>query len=146
MKQKTQLVNFFLISTTTLSPQPKRDIVLNVLKQKDRVQKTSPETSNIDKPETANIDKPETHLNKYKKQQNTNIILLIKPKDTWFHKQRLKCNLSFLWLFLVDQFMRLMSRSIKGMKDCSWSINYSAVAAEIMICRVEDVRNFCATA
>ena len=75
MKQKTQLVNFFLISTTTLSPQPKRDIVLNVLKQKDRVQKTSPETSNIDKPETTNIDKPETHLNKYKKQQNTNIML-----------------------------------------------------------------------
>jgi hypothetical protein len=73
-------------------------------------------------------------------------MLLIKPKDTWFHKQRLKSNLSFLRLFLVDQFMRLMSGSITGMKDCSWSINYSTVAAEIMICRVEDVTNLCATA
>ena len=33
-----------------------------------------------------------------------------------------------------------MEGSITGMKDCSWSINCSAVAAEIMICRAEDVR------
>jgi len=36
------------------------------------------------------IDKPETHLNKYKKQQNPNIILLIKSKDTSSYKRRLK--------------------------------------------------------
>jgi len=35
-------------------------------------------------------DKPETHLNKYKKQQNTNIMLLIKLKDTISYKLRLK--------------------------------------------------------
>ena len=70
LKTVSQLV--FFMSTTTLSPQPKRNIVLNVLRQKDRVQKTSPET--------ANTDKPETHLNKYKKQQNK----IIKPKDTKF--------------------------------------------------------------
>ena len=73
-------------------------------------------------------------------------MLLIKPKDTRIQKRRLKSNLSFLRLSLVDQFMRLIEGSITGMKDCSWSINYSAVAAEIMICRVEDVRNFCSTA
>jgi len=70
-------------------------------------------------------------------------MLLTKPKDTRFHKQRLKSNLSFLQLSLVDQFMRLMEGSITRMKDCSWSINCSAVAAKIMICRAEDVRNFC---
>jgi len=68
-------------------------------------------------------------------------MLLIKPKDTRIHKRRLKSNLSFLRLSLVDQFMRLMEGSITGMKDCSWPINCSAVAAKIMICRVEDVRN-----
>jgi hypothetical protein len=73
-------------------------------------------------------------------------MLLIKPKDTRSHKRRLKFNLSFLRLFLVDQFMRLMEGSITGMKDCSWSINYSTVAAEIMICRAEDVRNSCSIA
>jgi len=73
-------------------------------------------------------------------------MLLIKPKDTRIHQQRLKSNLSFLRLSLVDQFMRLMEVSITGMKDCSWSINCSAVAAEIMICRAEDVRNSCSTA
>jgi hypothetical protein len=73
-------------------------------------------------------------------------MLLTKPKDTRFHKQRLKSNLSFLQLSLVDQFMRLMEGSITGMKDCSWSINCSAVAAKIMICRSEDVRNFCSAA
>jgi len=73
-------------------------------------------------------------------------MLLITPKDIRFHKQRLKSNLSFFWFFLVDHFMRLMEGSITGMKDCSWSINYSAVAAEIMICRAEDVRNSCSTA
>jgi len=73
-------------------------------------------------------------------------MLLIKPKDTRIHKQRLKFNLSFLRLSLVDQFMRLMEGSITGMKDCSWSINCSAVAAEIMICRAENVRNSCFTA
>jgi citrate lyase synthetase len=73
-------------------------------------------------------------------------MLLTKPKDTRFHKQRLKSNLSFLQLSLVDQFMRLMEGSITGMKDCSWSINCSAVAAKIMICRAEDVRNFCSAA
>jgi hypothetical protein len=57
----------------------------------------------------------------------------------------LKSNLSFLRLSLVDQFMRLMEGSITGMKDCSWSINCSAVAAEIMICHAEDVRNSCST-
>jgi len=35
--------------------------------------------------------------------------------------------------------MRLMEGSITGMKDCSWSINCSAVAAEIMICRAEEL-------
>jgi hypothetical protein len=73
-------------------------------------------------------------------------MLLIKPKDTSFYKLRLKSNLSFLRLSMVDQFIRLMEGLITGMKDCSWSINYSAVAAEIMIYRVEDVRNFCSTA
>jgi hypothetical protein len=73
-------------------------------------------------------------------------MLLIKPKDTMIHKRRLKSNLSFLWLFLVDQFIQLMEGSITGMKDCSWSINYSVVAAEIMICHAEDVRNSCSTA
>jgi hypothetical protein len=72
-------------------------------------------------------------------------MLLIKPKDTRIHKQRLKSNLSFLRLSLVDEFMRLMEGSIIGMKDCSWSINCSAVATEIMICRAEDVRNSCST-
>jgi hypothetical protein len=62
-------------------------------------------------------------------------MLLIKPKDIRFHKRRLKSNLSFLRLSLVDQFMRLMEGSITGMKDCSWSINCSPVAVEIMICR-----------
>jgi len=66
-------------------------------------------------------------------------MLLIKPNDTRFHKQRLKSNLSFLQFFLVDQFMRLMEGSITRMKDCSWSINCSAVAVEIMICRAKDV-------
>jgi hypothetical protein len=73
-------------------------------------------------------------------------MLLIKLKDTRIHKQRLKSNLSFLRLFLDDQFIRLMEGSITGMKDCSWSINCSAVAAEIMIYRAEDVRNSCSTA
>ena len=69
-------------------------------------------------------------------------MLLVKPKDTRFlrfHKRRLKSNLSFLRLSIVDQFIRLIEGSITGMKDCSWSINYSTVAAEIMICRAEDV-------
>jgi hypothetical protein len=73
-------------------------------------------------------------------------MLLIKPKDTRFHKQRLKSNLSFLRLSIVDQFMQLMEGSITRMKDCSWSINCSAVVAAIMICRAEDVRNSCSTA
>jgi len=73
-------------------------------------------------------------------------MLLTKLKDTRFHKRRLKSNLSFLRLFLVDQFIRLMEGSITGMKDSSWSINCSAVAAEIMIYHAEDVRNFCSTA
>jgi hypothetical protein len=73
-------------------------------------------------------------------------MLLIKPKDTRFHKQRLKSNLSFLQLSIVDKFMRLIEGSSIGMKDCSWSINCSAIAAEIMICRVEDVRNSYSTA
>jgi hypothetical protein len=38
-----------------------------------------------------------------------------------------------------------MEGSSTGMKDCSWSINCSVAAAEIMICRAEDVRNFCST-
>jgi hypothetical protein len=46
---------------------------------------------------------------------------------------------------MVDQFVRLIEGSITGMKDCSWSINYSAVAAEIMICRAKDARNFYST-
>jgi len=73
-------------------------------------------------------------------------MLLIKPKDTRIQKRRLKSNLSFLRLSLVDQFMRLIEGSITGMKDCSWSIDCSAVAIEIMICRAEDVRNSCSTA
>jgi hypothetical protein len=73
-------------------------------------------------------------------------MLLIKPKDTRFHKRRLKSNLSFLQLSLVDQYMRLIEGSMIGMKDCNWSINCSAVAAEIMIYRAEDVRYFCSTA
>jgi len=72
-------------------------------------------------------------------------MLLIKPKDTRFHKQRLRTNLSFLRLSTVDQFIRLMERSITGMKDCSWSSNCSAVAEEILICRAEDVRDLCST-
>jgi hypothetical protein len=32
-----------------------------------------------------------------------------------------------------------------GMKDCSWSINCSEVAPEIMNYRAEDVRNLCST-
>jgi len=32
------------------------------------------------------------------------------------------------------------------MEDCSWSINCSAVAAEIMIYRAEDIINSCSTA
>jgi len=71
-------------------------------------------------------------------------MLLIKPKDTRFHKRRLKSNLSFLRLSIVDEFIRLMEGSITGMKYCSWSINCS-IAAEIMICHAEDVRNFCST-
>ena len=93
-------------------------------------------------PEIANTNKPETHLNKYKKQQNT----IIKPKDANIYKRRLKSNLIFLRLSLVDQFIRIMEGSFTRMKDCSWSINYSTVAAEIMICRAEDVRNSCSTA
>jgi hypothetical protein len=58
----------------------------------------------------------------------------------------LKSNLGFFRFFLVDQFMRPMEGSITGVKDCNWSINYSAVAIEIMICRAEDVRNSCSTA
>jgi hypothetical protein len=73
-------------------------------------------------------------------------MLLIKSKDTRFHKRRLKSNLSFLRLSSVDQCMRLMEGSMIGMKDCSWSINCSAVAAEIMISHAEDVRNVCSTA
>jgi len=73
-------------------------------------------------------------------------MLIINPKDTRIHKRRLKSNLSFLRLSLVDQFMRLMEGSSTGMKDCSWSINCLAVAAEIMICHAEDVRNSCSTA
>jgi hypothetical protein len=73
-------------------------------------------------------------------------MLLIKPKDTRFHKRRLKSNLSFLQLSLVDQYMRLIEGSMIGMKDCNWSINCSVVAAEIMIYRAEDVRYFCSTA
>jgi len=73
-------------------------------------------------------------------------MLLIKPKDTRFHKRRLKSNLSFLQLSLVDQYMRLIEGSMIGMKDCNWSINCSAVAVEIMIYRAEDVRYFCSTA
>jgi hypothetical protein len=38
-----------------------------------------------------------------------------------------------------------MEGSITGMKDYIWSINCSAVAAEIMICHAED-RNSCSTA
>ena len=103
-----------------------------------------PSPSNQNK--TITTDKPETHLNKYKKQQNTNIMLLIKPKDTSSYKLRLKSNLSFLRLSLFDQSILLMEESITGMKDCSWSINSSAVVAEIMICHAEDVRNSCSTA
>jgi hypothetical protein len=73
-------------------------------------------------------------------------MLLIKPKDTRFHKRRLKSNLSFLQLSLVDQYMRLIEGSMIGMEDCNWSINCSAVAVEIMIYRAEDVRYFCSTA
>jgi hypothetical protein len=73
-------------------------------------------------------------------------MLLSKPKDTKFHKRRLKSNLSFSWLSIVDQFMRLVEGSITEMKDCSWSINCSAIVVEIMIYRAENVRNFCSTA
>jgi hypothetical protein len=72
-------------------------------------------------------------------------MLLIKPKDTSFYKLRLKSNLSFLLLSLVDQSIRLMEESITGLKDCSWSISCSAVAVEIMICRAEDVKKLCST-
>jgi len=41
--------------------------------------------------------------------------------------------------------MRLIEGSITGMKDCSWSINCSAVATEIMICHAEDVKNLSST-
>jgi hypothetical protein len=68
-------------------------------------------------------------------------MLLIKPKDTRFHKRRLKSNINFIWLFIIDQFIGLMEGSITGMKHCSWSINCSVVAAEIMICCAKDVRN-----
>ena len=90
MKQKTQLVKYFFkkISTTTLSPQPKRDIVLNVVRQKDRVQKTSPEITNT--------NKPETHLNKYKKQQNT----IIKPKDTKYLQTKAQIQSKLFMAFL----------------------------------------------
>jgi len=91
-------------------------------------------------------DKPETHLNKYKKEQNTNIMRLIKPKDIVFHKLRLKSNLSFLRCSVIDQLSRIIEESTIGMKDCSSSINCSAVAAEIRICRAENVRNCCFTA
>jgi hypothetical protein len=73
-------------------------------------------------------------------------MLLIKPMDTRFHKRRLKSNLSFLQLSIVDQFIRLMEGSSTGMKDCSWLINCLVVAAEIMIYRAEDVRNSYSTA
>jgi hypothetical protein len=73
-------------------------------------------------------------------------MLLIKPKDTRIHKRRLKSNLSFSRLSIVNQFMRLMEGSITGMKYCSWLINCSAVTVEIMICHAEDVRNSCSTA
>jgi hypothetical protein len=73
-------------------------------------------------------------------------MLLMKPKDKRFHKRRLKSNLSFLRLSIVDQFLRLMEGLITGMKNCSWSINCSAVAVEIMIYRAEDFRNSCSTA
>ena len=74
-------------------------------------------------------------------------MILIKPKDTRFHKRRLKSNLSFLRLSIGDQFMRLMEGSSTGLKDCSWSINCLAVAAaKIIICHAEDVRNSCSTA
>jgi len=73
-------------------------------------------------------------------------MLLIKPTDTRIHKRRLKSNLSFLRLSLNDHFMRLMEGSITVIKNYSWSINCSAVAAEIMICRAEDVRNSYSTA
>jgi hypothetical protein len=73
-------------------------------------------------------------------------MLLIKPKNTRIQKRRLKSNLSILWLSLVDQFMRLIEGSITGMKDCSWLINCSVVATEIMICHAKDVRNSCSTA
>jgi len=43
-------------------------------------------------------------------------MLLIKPKDIRFHKRRLKSNLSFLRLSLVDQFIRLMEGSLQGRK------------------------------
>ena len=46
-------------------------------------------------------------------------MLLIKSKDTRFYKLRLKSNLSFLQLSMVDQSIRLMEESITGMKDCS---------------------------
>jgi len=44
-------------------------------------------------------------------------MLLIKPQDTRIHKRRLKSNLSFFRLSLVDQFMQLIEGSITGMKD-----------------------------
>jgi hypothetical protein len=46
-------------------------------------------------------------------------MLLIQQKNTSFYKLGLKSNLSFLQLFIVDQFMRLMDGSSTGMKDCS---------------------------
>ena len=79
-KVVSQLVSFSYVNYYR-PPQPKRDIVLNVIRQKDRVQKTSPET--------ATTDKPKTHLNKYKKEQNTKYYA-IKPKDTNSYKLRLK--------------------------------------------------------
>jgi len=72
-------------------------------------------------------------------------MILIKSKDTRFQKRRLNSNIKVLRLSIVNQFMRLMEGSIIGMKDCNWSGSCSTVAAEIMICPAEDVRNFCST-
>jgi len=62
-------------------------------------------------------------------------MLWIKPKGTSFYKRRLKSNLSFLRHSVIDQFIRLIEESTIGMKDCSSSINCSAVAAEMRVCR-----------
>jgi len=42
---------------------------------------------------------------------------LIKPKDTIFHKLKLKSNLSFLRRYVIDQLSRLLEESTTGMKD-----------------------------